>query len=303
MLGSTEELLAEIAGGHGEALAEHSSSTLAAGGKRLRPVLVFVCAGDAESDDLVRAGAAVELLHMATLVHDDVLDRAPMRRGRPTVFWVAGRGAATATGDFLFSRAFAELVKTESPEAVRVLSDASSSLARGELLQRADAFSPDVTEERYFERCTLKTGRLFEAACLLGALLGDPGDGAIAALGDFGSRIGLAFQLFDDILDVSGPPGQTGKGRGTDLLDGTVTLPQILAGREDPSLKGARPQSTAEAEALCDRIQATDAIERSREVALAFVSEAKALLAAIELPSDQRRALDLVADGVIERYS
>src|SRR5262249_26676276 len=112
LLAGTEELLARIAAGHGEALGEHASRTLAAGGKRLRPVLVFVCAGAAESEDLVRAGAAVELLHMATLVHDDVLDRAAMRRGRPTVFWAAGRQAATSTGDFLFSRAFAELVKT-----------------------------------------------------------------------------------------------------------------------------------------------------------------------------------------------
>src|SRR5207249_8228298 len=157
LLGRTEQRLAEIASGHGDALGEHAVSTLAAGGKRLRPVLVFVCSGEAESDDLVRAGAAVELLHMATLVHDDVLDRAPMRRGRPTVFWSAGREAATATGDFLFSRAFAELVLTRNADAVRALSDASSALARGELLQRADAFSPDVDEERYFARCRLKT--------------------------------------------------------------------------------------------------------------------------------------------------
>ena len=113
----TETLLEEIASGHGPALGQHASSTLAAGGKRLRPVLVFVCAGGAESMNLVRAGAAVELLHMATLVHDDVLDRAPMRRGRPTVFWTSGRGAATAAGDFLFSRAFAQLAATGSAAA------------------------------------------------------------------------------------------------------------------------------------------------------------------------------------------
>jgi geranylgeranyl pyrophosphate synthase len=303
LLARTEERLADIASGHGEALAEHAASTLAAGGKRLRPVLVFVCAGDAASDDLVRAGAAVELLHMATLVHDDVLDRAPMRRGRPTVFWSAGREAATSTGDFLFSRAFAELVQTRNADAIRALSDASSALARGELLQRADAFSPDVDEQRYFERCRLKTGALFEAACRLGAILGEPGAASAEALGAFGDRIGLAFQLFDDVLDVSGPPDQTGKGRGTDLLDGTVTLPLILARRADPALAGVRPQSTTEAEAICDRIQATDAIDKSREQALRFVAEAKALLAGVALGGTQRRALELVADGVVERYS
>jgi geranylgeranyl pyrophosphate synthase len=303
LLSRTEELLAEVAGGHGQALAQHASTTLAAGGKRLRPVLVFVCAGVAQSQNLVRAGAAVELLHMATLVHDDVLDRAPMRRGRPTVFWAAGREAATATGDFLFSRAFAQLAATGDAEAVRALSDASSALARGELLQRADAFSPDVSEQRYLERCRLKTGRLFEAACRLGAVLGDPGPAAAEGLGAFGERIGLAFQLFDDILDVSGPPDQTGKGRGTDLLDGTVTLPLILARDADPTLRAARPASTAEAEAICDRIQATPAIEQSRDRALNFVSEAKALLDALNLEARQRRALELVADGVVERYS
>jgi geranylgeranyl pyrophosphate synthase len=299
----TETLLEEIASGHGPALGQHASSTLAAGGKRLRPVLVFVCAGGAESMNLVRAGAAVELLHMATLVHDDVLDRAPMRRGRPTVFWTSGRDAATATGDFLFSRAFAQLAATGSAAAVKALSDASSSLARGELMQRDDAFALDVTEERYFERCTLKTGKLFEAACRLGAVLGDPGEESADAIGRFGDRIGLAFQLFDDVLDLSGPPDQTGKSRGTDLLDGTVTLPIVYAREEDPSLRDERPQTASEAEALCDRIAATSALERSRERAKEFVAEAKNILSTLSLADNQRAALNLVADGVVERYS
>ena len=303
LLARTETLLEEIAAGHGEALGQHASATLAAGGKRLRPVLVFVCGGSAESMELVRAGAAVELLHMATLVHDDVLDRAPMRRGRPTVFWSSGRDAATATGDFLFSRAFAQLSATGSAAAVKALSDASSSLARGELMQRDDAFSPDVTEERYFERATLKTGRLFEAACRLGSVLGDPGEESADALGRFGDRIGLAFQVFDDVLDLSGPPDQTGKSRGIDLLDGTVTLPIIYAYAEEPALRGERPGSTAEAEALCDRIAATGALERARERALELVAEAKAILAGVQLADNQRSALTLVADGVVERYS
>jgi geranylgeranyl pyrophosphate synthase len=303
LLGHTETLLEQIASGHGRALGGHASSTLAAGGKRLRPVLVFVCAGSAESMDLVRAGAAVELLHMATLVHDDVLDRAPMRRGRPTVFWAAGRPAATATGDFLFSRAFAQLAATGSAAAVRALSDASSALARGELMQRDDAFAWDVSEGRYFDRCTLKTGKLFDAACRLGALLGDPGEEASDALGRFGDRIGLAFQVFDDVLDVSGPPDQTGKIRGTDLLDGTVTLPIIYAREEDPALRGARPANASEADELCDRIAATAALERARERALDFVFEAKSLLSMLQLSDRQREALTLVADGVVERYS
>jgi geranylgeranyl pyrophosphate synthase len=303
LLARTETLLEEIASGHGPALGGHAASTLAAGGKRLRPVLVFVCAGSAESTELARAGAAVELLHMATLVHDDVLDRAPMRRGRPTVFWSAGREAATATGDFLFSRAFAQLAATGSTTAVAALSDASSSLARGELMQREDAFAVEVSEERYFERCTLKTGKLFEAACRLGAALGEPGEEAAGALGRFGDRVGLAFQVFDDVLDISGPPDQTGKSRGTDLLDGTVTLPVIYAREQDPALREARPQSASEAEALCDRIAATGALDRARDRALGLVAEAKKILATLTLAANQRAALNLVADGVVERYS
>ena len=130
LLERTETRLAEVAKGHGTELAAHATGTLAAGGKRLRPVLVFLCGSRAEggggNDDerLVAAGAAVELLHMATLVHDDVLDAAELRRGRPTVFAQAGRPAATATGDLLFSRAFAELAATGSREAVRTLSAA-----------------------------------------------------------------------------------------------------------------------------------------------------------------------------------
>jgi geranylgeranyl pyrophosphate synthase len=143
----TEERLARVAQGHGKKLDRHAGGTLAAGGKRLRPMLVFLCA--AEPDErLVAAGAAVEMLHMATLVHDDVLDGAELRRGRPTVFADGGRAAATATGDLLFSRAFAELVGTQSEEAVRALSAASSALARGELMQRADAWSEDVSPDR-----------------------------------------------------------------------------------------------------------------------------------------------------------
>ncbi len=162
----------------------------------------------------MRAAASVELVHSATLVHDDVLDAADLRRGRPTVVATAGRDMATATGDLLFSRAFAELAANGRPEQVRVLSDASSALAEGELLQRADAFDPGVPLERYLRRCELKTASLFEASCLLGALESSAGDGEARALAAFGRRIGLAFQLLDDVLDVSGPASRTGKTRG-----------------------------------------------------------------------------------------
>ena len=286
--------------GHGELLGRHAETTLSAGGKRLRPVLVFLCAEEPD-DSLVSAAVAVELLHMATLVHDDVLDAADLRRGRPTVFARGGRGEATATGDLLFSRAFAELAAAGSPDAVRALSTASSALARGELMQREDAFDSEVTEDRYLERCRLKTAGLFEASCRLGALFGGRPELA-DELGRFGERLGVAFQMLDDVLDVSGPPERTGKPRGADLFDGTVTLPLILARREDPSLTGS-VRCAEEAAAVCDRIAATGALAQAREQALAYVAEAKAVLGEIALTEARTAALMLVADGVVERYA
>jgi geranylgeranyl pyrophosphate synthase len=303
LLERTELRLAEVAQGHGQKLGRHATGTLSAGGKRLRPMLVFLCADGDADERLVAAAAAVELLHMATLVHDDVLDRASIRRGRPTVFADGGVLAATATGDLLFSRAFAELAAVGSEDAVRALSGASSALARGELMQRADAWRADVTPERYLERCRLKTASLFEASCRLGALFG--GRPALAGpLGRFGEQLGLAFQMLDDVLDVAGPPERTGKPRGTDLLDGTVTLPLILARARDPGLSELDPSLTAEqAAAICDRIAATGALGEARERALIHVTEAKASLAELDLPELRRHALDLVADGVVERYA
>ncbi len=303
LLERTEVRLAEVAEGHGAELGRHATATLSAGGKRLRPMLVFLCANGDADERLVAAGAAVELLHMATLVHDDVLDGAPLRRGRPTVFAEGGRLAATTTGDLLFSRAFAELASAGSADAVRALSEASSALARGELMQRADAWSADVTPGRYLDRCRLKTASLFAASCRLGALFG--GRPAMAdAIGRFGEGIGLAFQILDDVLDVSGPAERTGKPRGTDLLDGTVTLPLILARERDPGLIELDPDLTAEqAERICDRIAATGALDRARDEALTHVTAAKSVLGELDLPAQRRQALGLVADGVVERYA
>ncbi|HEY2260898.1 MAG TPA: polyprenyl synthetase family protein [Solirubrobacteraceae bacterium] len=297
-----EQRMASLAAGHGELVGRHAGETISAGGKRLRPLLVFLAAGvpPPETEGLLRAAVAVELIHSATLVHDDVLDGSPLRRGRPTVVATAGRRLATATGDLLFSRAFGELVKSRSPAAIRVLSKASSELARGELMQRADAWRV-VDVQRYLERCRLKTAVLFAAACELGAI---EGAGPARDLARFGEQIGVAFQLLDDVLDVSGPPERTGKPRGTDLLDGTVTLPLIVACGRDPDLarldlqRIQTPQAAAE---VCDRIALTGALQTARTQALEMIVAAKAELPA--LPASQRQALELIADGVVERYS
>jgi geranylgeranyl pyrophosphate synthase len=283
------------------AIEEHSLATVEAGGKRLRPLLVFVAGLGSESRvELSRAAAAVELIHPATLVHDDVLDDAPLRRGRRTVYAAAGRVAATATGDLLFSSAFAELARNDEIAQLRSLSSASAALACGELMQRADAWRADVTRERYLERCELKTARLFAAACELGALVGGG-----PALGPFGHAIGLAFQLLDDVLDVTGPEQRTGKRRGTDLLDGTVTLPLILARERSAELAGLDLRAIdgpAEAERICELIEATGAGEQARRQALGLVERAKRDLPA-GCPPRQRRGLELMADGLVGRYA
>jgi octaprenyl-diphosphate synthase len=299
-----EERMAALAHSHGQTLGRHAGDTIAAGGKRLRPLLVCLAAGvpPPETDGLVRAAVAVELVHGATLVHDDVLDGSELRRGRPTVVATGGRRIATATGDLLFSRAFAELVADRSPEAVRILTGASAELATGELMQRADAWTA-VPEARYLERCRRKTAVLFRAACELGALAGDR-PALRRDLGVFGERIGLAFQLLDDVLDITGPPERTGKPRGADLLDGTVTLPVLLARASDPELAALDLRAIRDAQTaaeVSDRIAATGALDVVRDRALELVREATASLP--PLPPPQRAALELVADGVVQRYA
>jgi geranylgeranyl pyrophosphate synthase len=296
-LGEVEELLRGRARGYGELLAADAGATLAAGGKRLRPLLVLLCAGAGGDEATVRSAAAIELVHMATLVHDDVLDDAPLRRGQPTVAATAGRGRATATGDLLLAQAFALLAEHGDARAVSLLARASVSLARGELAQRRDAYDIGIDERRYLERCRLKTATLFECACLLGR--------DVPELGAFGAEIGLAFQLLDDVLDVSGPPERTGKARGTDLRDGTVTLPLIVAAKSDPTLREAdlRDLDGAAAGSLCDRIAATGALDTVRTRAIKMVADAKKHLSASSFDAEQKRLLELVADGVVQRYA
>jgi geranylgeranyl pyrophosphate synthase len=296
-LGEVEERLREQSRGHGELLGTAAEATLTAGGKRLRPLLVLLCAGEGGGEGAVQAAAAIELVHMATLVHDDVLDAAPLRRGHPTVVAASGRGRALAVGDLLFARAFGLLAEYGDTRAVSLLAEASVALAEGELAQRHDAYDIGISEERYLDRCRLKTAKLFECACRMGR--------DDEALGAFGTQIGLAFQLLDDVLDVSGPAERTGKARGTDLLDGTVTLPLIAAAASEPSIRDVdlRALDPARAEELCERIAATGALEEVRSRALEMVAAAKDQLDSGAFDAEQRGLLALVADGVVQRYS
>lgn len=269
-------------------VAEVGGEALSAGGKRLRPLLVFLAAPPAESP--LAAGAAVELVHMATLVHDDLIDQARFRRGKVAAWASHGPEAARATGDYLFARAFAELAATGDQAAVRCLAGATLALARGEALQRAQTHDPETSVEDYLERCALKTGKLFEAACLLGS-------GGDEALGAFGLSLGIAFQIADDILDCSGETIETGKIAGTDLREGTPTLPLILAARKDPAVRDALAGGPLDGALI--RVAETGALESSREVALEYASRARACLDG----HLRREELDALTDAVVDRES
>jgi geranylgeranyl pyrophosphate synthase len=260
-----QERLESAVAGPGSTVAAIGTEALGAGGKRLRPLLVFLARPAGAEPDVV-AGVAVELLHTATLVHDDLIDGAAYRRGRASAWNAFGADAARAAGDYLFARAFAELAATGDVHAVAVLADAAVCLARGEALQRRQRHDPETPVEAYLQRCALKTGKLFEAACRLGG----------GGLGEFGLALGIAFQIADDILDCSGETIETGKVAGTDLREGTPTLPLLLAAREDEVVRAALAGGPLEGALV--RVAATEALERSRELALEYALRARACL-------------------------
>jgi geranylgeranyl pyrophosphate synthase len=262
-LDQLEERLERAVAGTG-LVAEVSSEALAAGGKRLRPLLVFLASPPGREPSLA-AGVAVELVHMATLVHDDLIDGAEFRRGRAAAWAAYGPAAARAAGDYLFARAFAELGATGDTRAISLLANATLCLARGEALQRRQSHDPRTTVESYLERCALKTGKLFEAACLLG--------GGSQRLGEFGLQLGIAFQITDDILDCSGESVETGKIAGTDLREGTPTLPLLYAAAIDETVRQALAGGSLDG--ALHRVERTGAIERARAVACDYAERAR----------------------------
>ncbi|HEX9380958.1 MAG TPA: polyprenyl synthetase family protein [Gaiellaceae bacterium] len=264
-LAELEERLEQAVAKYEGVASDVGAEALAAGGKRLRPLLVYLSTPPAAEPPVV-AGVAVELVHLATLMHDDLIDGARLRRGHASAWSAHGPGAARAAGDYLFARAFAELSATGDARAVAILANATLCLARGEAMQRRQRFDPDTTVEAYLERCTLKTGKLFEAAC---RLAGGPGA--------FGLALGVAFQITDDILDCSGVTIETGKIAGTDLREGTPTLPLLLASQRDEAVRAALAGG-AQLEGALLRVASTGAIEESREVALAYARNARACL-------------------------
>jgi geranylgeranyl pyrophosphate synthase len=284
--------MAEVEAGLARAVAaqpglaqEVSGEALAAGGKRLRPLLCFLTA---RGEPSVAAGVAVEMVHMATLVHDDLVDGARLRRGLPAAWSVYGADAAKAAGDYLYACAFTVLAQTGDQVAVAALADAALCLARGEAMQKLQTHDPDTPVEAYLERCALKTGKLIEASCLLGS----DGD---ERLGAYGLNLGVAFQIADDILDCAGETQQTGKIPGTDLREGTPTMPLLLAAAEDEVVRAALAGGPLDSALV--RVASTDAIARSREAALDYAGRARSFLAS----EAHREELEALTYAVVDR--
>ncbi len=285
--------MAEVEAGLARAVAarpglaeEVSGEALAAGGKRLRPLLCFLTA---RGEPSVAAGVAVEMVHMATLVHDDLVDGARLRRGLPAAWSVYGADAAKAAGDYLYARAFGVLAEAGDDQAVRTLADAALCLARGEAMQKLQTHDPGTSVDAYLERCLLKTAKLIEAACLLGS-------GGDESLGRYGVALGLAFQIADDILDCAGQTQETGKIPGTDLREGTPTMPLLFAAREDEVVRSALAGDGSLDGALL-RVAATGAIEQSRDWALDYAARARSYLG--EHP--HREELEALTYAVVDR--
>ena len=286
--------MAEVEAGLAEAVAARpglasdvAGEALAAGGKRLRPLLCFLTA---DEDPSPAAAVAVELVHMATLVHDDLVDGAKMRRGMPAAWSLFGPEAALAAGDYLYACAFSVLVRTDDQRAVETLADAALCLARGEAMQRSQTRKPETTIDAYLARCALKTGKLIEAACLLGS-------GGDTRLGAYGLHLGVAFQIADDILDCAGQTQETGKIPGTDLREGTPTMPLLLAAAQDEIVYQALAGGALDGALV--RVAGTDALERSREAALDYAAKARSCVGS----AVHREELEALTYAVVDRAS
>ena len=257
------------------------------GGKRLRPALVLLSAGacGCRGEARLELAAVVEFIHTATLLHDDVVDESALRRGRRTANAEFGNAAAVLVGDFLYSRAFQMMVGVQSMPVMRVLADATNTIAEGEVLQLMNCRDPGVDEARYLDVIRRKTAKLFEAAARLGGVLAGVPAALEQGLAEYGMRLGTAFQLVDDVLDYSGDAEAIGKSLGDDLAEGKPTLPLIRALQVAPRPQAARVRRAileggrGEFAAVLAAVEACGALGYAREAARREASAARAALA------------------------
>jgi octaprenyl-diphosphate synthase len=278
------------------------------GGKRIRPLVVLLSskACEAPTEISITMSAIIEFIHTATLLHDDVVDGSALRRGRPTANHVWDNASAVLVGDFLYSRAFQLMVSVDSMPAMRILADATNTIAEGEVLQLAHRFQPDVQEDSYFNVIRLKTAKLFEAAAQLGAIMGEKSLAVQQNLGTYGMHLGTAFQLVDDVLDYQAASDSWGKNIGADLSEGKTTLPLIYALKEGNATQSGTIRSAikegnvGDLAVVQEAIVSTGAIDYTMRAAQQEIQHA---LQALEiLPnSEYREALASLAHFAISR--
>jgi len=286
---------------------------IGAGGKRMRPLLLLLMArtlGYQGARHHYLLAAVIEFIHTATLLHDDVVDESALRRGRQTANAAFGNAPSVLVGDFLYSRSFQMMNEVDDMRVMRVLADATNTIAEGEVLQLINCNDPDTDDSRYMQVIRYKTARLFEAAAQLGAILCNAPEGVEQAAAEYGRRLGTAFQLIDDVLDYSGITGDIGKNVGDDLREGKPTLPLIhvmLHGDQAERTvvqRAIRQGSTDDFERIMAAIHRTGALEATRERARAEASAARLAVDGL-LPADAtsayREALLYLTTYSIER--
>ncbi|HEX8003738.1 MAG TPA: polyprenyl synthetase family protein [Mycobacteriales bacterium] len=283
---------------------ETSRYLVDAGGKRFRPLLVLLASqfGDPASPAVVPAAVAIELTHLSTLYHDDVMDEAPLRRGTPSANSRWTNTVAILTGDFLFARA-SEITADLGTEATRILAQTIAVLCEGQIRETLGPGPADDPVDHYLSVLAEKTGSLIATSGRLGSLLAGADAAAVDVLTRYGATIGMAFQLSDDVLDVASSSGESGKTPGTDLREGIRTLPVLYALRADPSLAPVLladlTDDAAHAAALAT-LRSHPAMAEARATLEAYAAEAKSIAA--DLPdTPARAALLALADFVVAR--
>ena len=280
---------------------------IGSGGKRLRPMLVVLAARACgyEGDHHVTLAAIIEFIHTATLLHDDVVDESDMRRGRESAHAVWGNAASVLVGDFLYSRSFQMMVTVESMRVMEVLSNATNTIAEGEVEQLLNMHDPEVSRARYYSVIEKKTAKLFEAACALGAVLAGRPE-MEEPLGRFGKELGVAFQVADDVLDYTSDAATLGKNIGDDLAEGKPTLPLILARQQ---LEGAarkliddaiRQGNVEHIERIVSEVRGCGALQATRDAAMQHAAAAKTAIAALPA-SDWKEAMETLASYSVSR--
>jgi octaprenyl-diphosphate synthase len=282
----------------------------ASGGKRIRPMLLLLSARLAgyDGDKNIGLASVVEFIHTATLLHDDVVDSAVLRRGQESANAVWGNEASVLVGDFLFAKSFSIMVRVGNLEILQTLSDATTQMAEGEVLQLISTCDLDLDEAQYLNVIRDKTAVLISAACSVGAVLGGLEGAEKEALSNYGMTIGIAFQLMDDALDYIADEAEFGKAKGHDLEEGKMTLPLIHVLRQCNLEERSALSEVVEKESLGDEdlkyvvslITQYGGIDYTRNRAVELALEAKQHLQVFP-PSEAREALEIVADYVISR--